>query len=646
MKRPANRIKRLFPAIATLSMLLFTVLSAYALCQGEPTTQPPPDSFEALAKSATAARDAGQTEQAISEYQRALAIRPDWPEGWWSLGVLQYNGDHYAEATASFTKLTQLAPQAGPAWNFLGLCEFETRDYANALAHLEKGHALGSGEDPEIARVSAYHLALLQIRNGDFQRASDLLSSTFDQGPLSAQVKAALGLALLRVPLLLAEVDPSHDALVQQAGEAAAFQARGEPEKADAIFRSLLKEYPDTPYLHEAYAASLQAAGMAKEAEEQRQLGAALITQKPASQAANAQRYTRAAGVAKAASSSTASLSANWDQAMSYYMSGRYADAVADLKSYVEQKPQDGTAWAVMGLSEFELKSYDNALLHLQRGQALGFGGSPESVRLANYTLGILLNRQGEFKAASGTLATAAGAGALSDRVQFALGMALLRMPLLPDQVDPSKRPLVQDAGEVAGLLQESKYDEAFAKFTALLKAYPKTPFLHYAYGVALASLSQYEEAEAQMRLEAQISPASELPYLRLASIALRQHRPADALPPAQQAVKLSASSGEAHYLLGRGYLELGDDGKAVSELEAAARLSPNSPEVHFNLAKAYSKAKQAEKAEQERAIFVRLNALAEQERSQHGNQSYEGPRDSADVSTSHNETGAPSQAH
>jgi predicted Zn-dependent protease len=148
------------------------------------------------------------------------------------------------------------------------------------------------------------------------------------------------------------------------------------------------------------------------------------------------------------------------------------------------------------------------------------------------------------------------------------------------------------------------------------------------------------------MRLEAQISPASELPYLRLASIALRQHRPADALPPALQVVKLSASSGEAHYLLGRAYLELGDDGKAVSELQTAARLSPNSPEVHFNLAKAYSKAKQAEKAEQERAIFVRLNALAEQERSQHGSQSYEGPRDSADVSTSHNETGAPPQAH
>jgi tetratricopeptide (TPR) repeat protein len=167
------------------------------------------------------------------------------------------------------------------------------------------------------------------------------------------------------------------------------------------------------------------------------------------------------------------------------------------------------------------------------------------------------------------------------------------------------------------------------------MKAYPTAPFLHYAYGVALASLSQYDEAQAQMLLEAKISPTSELPYLRLASIALRQHRPDQALVPAQQAIKLAPSSGEAHYLLGRTHLELGDEDKAIQELERAAQLSPNSPEVHFNLAKAYSKAKQLGKAEQERAIFVRLNALAEQQRSVHGNQSYEGPRDSADVSPS-----------
>jgi hypothetical protein len=50
---------------------------------------------------------------------------------------------------------------------------------------------------------------------------------------------------------------------------------------------------------------------------------------------------------------------------------------------------------------------------------------------------------------------------------------------------------------------------------------------------------------------------------------------------------------------------------------------------VHFNLAKAYAKSKRPDREAEERAIFDRLNALAEQERSVRGDQSYDGPRDS-----------------
>jgi len=134
------------------------------------------------------------------------------------------------------------------------------------------------------------------------------------------------------------------------------------------------------------------------------------------------------------------------------------------------------------------------------------------------------------------------------------------------------------------------------------------------------------------MREELKLSPASALPYVRLSSIALKRHRPADALPSAQRAVGLAPDSAEAHYFLGRSFLELGQEDEAI-QLEIAAKLSPGSPEVHFNLAKAYAKAKQPEKAEQERAAFVRLNALAEQQRGAHGNQSYSGPREATGMS-------------
>src|SRR6202035_1011145 len=109
--------------------------------------------FEVVAKSATAAREAGRADEAIRRYGRALETNSGWEEGWWYLGTLLYDADRYSEAIPAFQKLVGLVPNAGPAWNFLGLCEFETKDYANSLAHLEKGLTLGDADDPETARV-------------------------------------------------------------------------------------------------------------------------------------------------------------------------------------------------------------------------------------------------------------------------------------------------------------------------------------------------------------------------------------------------------------------------------------------------------------------------------------------------------------
>ena len=696
--------------------------------------------FEELEKSATAAREAGKIEEAVRDYQHAVQIRPDWEEGWWYLGTLEYDSDHCPAAVPAFRRVVQLDSANGPAWNFLGLCEFETHDYAQSLEHLQQGQELGTGDDPEIARVSKYHLALLLTRNGEFEKASALLTSAFgDQSP--AQAKVALGLVLLRAPLLPQEVDPSKDALVQAAGETASLLARGDSARTLESFRALLAKYPNIPYLHYAFGTalasaarddeallqqqeelkispgsalprvaisalelhshhpraalraaetavqlapkspaahrvlgqSLQALGLKEKAAAELGASQALAPEKGVRDAHIIRMYAhdlgavvpgtgQAANPAKSQSfdepsrQAAASLAAGntdeaihiyqdalrlhpewdegrWNLAMLAYSAGRYPEAIVALKACVARRPDYGTAWAVLGLSEFEIKDYSNALIHLQRGQDLGMGGSRESVELAKYRLGVLLNRDRKFDLAAELLAPEARPGPLAEKIQFALGMALLRMSVLPDEVEASKSSLVLSAGEIAALLEDSKYDEVFPKFQALLRQYPAVPFLHYAYGTALEALSQYDDAESQMRQEILISPNSELPYARMASIALKMHRPADALPSAERAVELGPDSAESHYLLGRSCLELGQRERALQELETASRMAPGSPEVHFNLAKAYAKAHLPEKAEQERATFARLNALAEFERSRHGNQSYSGSHDKTDFS-------------
>src|SRR5271165_1230018 len=116
----------------------------------------PADDWGSLSRSANAAREAGRPTEAIPLYRRALALRPDWAEGWWYLGTLLYDGDQFRDAVLAFQKVAELAPQAPDVFNFLGLCEFEIADYDSALKHLQQGHSATAQDDPQLARVVSY----------------------------------------------------------------------------------------------------------------------------------------------------------------------------------------------------------------------------------------------------------------------------------------------------------------------------------------------------------------------------------------------------------------------------------------------------------------------------------------------------------
>jgi tetratricopeptide (TPR) repeat protein len=621
-------------------------------------------SLERLKVAAESEIQNGENDKAIADIQRALALQPDWKQGWWTLATLQYEANQYAQAAQAFEKVTAYAPEAGMAWAMLGLSEFELKQYAQALSHLEKAHSLRFGDDADTVRVATYHLALLLIRDGQFAHGSALLRSTLSEGASSPQVQLALGLALLRVPLLPGELDPSKEALVRAAGALAS-------DSADSLqhFSEFIHAHPTTPFLHYAYGLRLKDAAHWREALVQQQIETKISPRSSLPWLEIRDLETKLNHIAEAAAAGhkvqtleSATRPAARDpemialygspdsepgharaeasaeertRAMQAYASGNYSEAIAGLKPWLNENPSDGTGWAVLGLSEFALKDYDNAQIHLERGRQLGLSGSPQAIQQAQYTLGIVLIRAGQFDQASEMLASAAATGPLAPQVQFACGLALLRMRKLPDQVEPVHRDLVDRAGEIAQLVFASRYDEAEPKFQALLKQYPRAPFLHYAYGTALLAISRYKDASDQMQAEIAISPESELPYVRLASVALRQQQPAEAIAPAEKALRLNAGSAEAHYLLGRAALETGVTARAVHELEAACQLAPSSPEAHFNLAKAYSKSGQLQRAEQERARFVELNAMADAQR-RAGSQLYRGPHDAADMSASH----------
>lgn len=531
--------------------------------------------MDQLAQQALEEAEAGHAAPALRDFRSVLAARPEWQEGRWNLGMLEYQNGEFESAVGDFNRVVGFAPQMGAAWAVLGLSQFELHHYDEALKDLEKAHALGVKEDEEIARVADYHLALSLTRAGQFHASQELLQSEFSAGQPSAQIKIALGLAGLHAPLVPAELDPTREALVQAVGDALLDREHGGERLSE-----LGREHPEIPTLQ-----AQKKSTAANEAAVMRRLFAL---------------------------NTTSIADTDWNQARQDYAAGRDAAAAEDLKLWLAKHPEDGTAWAMLGLCEYRQQDDSSALIHLDRGASLGLKATEEEIREARYTYSILLIHAGKFEQATDVLFTLSEhRNELSEKVEFALGLSLLRRAQFPDAVRAEDRNLVRAAGSIAAKLGASDYDHAFPLFDALLAAHPHVPWLHYAYGTALIALSEFDKAEAEMKAEAGISTQSELPLVRLASIALRRKDAASAIEWAHKALQVNAQSADGHYLLGRALLESGDSNGSIHELEAAERLSPASPEIHFNLAKAYLRAKRPEDAERERKLFSDLSESA-----------------------------------
>jgi tetratricopeptide (TPR) repeat protein len=224
------------------------LLSTYASAQAKPSSS----TFQSLSTQAAQARDADRLQDAIRLYQRALALRPRWQEGWWSLGTIEYDLDHYASAARDFQKVIALNPKNGTAHAMFGLCEFELGKDAVALKNLLAADRLGITNNDDLRRVSLYHLGLLQLRARRFGDAHETLFQLAKARVRTKELFIALGQAALLI-------DPRQspgttaEGIAERAGEAEALSATKDFDQAKQIYTSLIAGYPGYPNLHFAY---------------------------------------------------------------------------------------------------------------------------------------------------------------------------------------------------------------------------------------------------------------------------------------------------------------------------------------------------------------------------------------------------------
>ena len=209
--------------------------------------------FDNAVKLADEARLAGRLSEALDLYAKALRIRPQWPEGWWNVATILYDGDSYVDARDAFRNLVAIDSKNGPAWGMLGLCEFQTREYDRAVVSMQHGRALGLGGNIELESVVRYHTAQLYIRFEQFEIAFEILTEFLQIGNESPRVIEAFGLTILRMPFLVSEIPPDKREQVLIAGRAGFKMAARRLDEARAALDELLARYPNAPNVHYAF---------------------------------------------------------------------------------------------------------------------------------------------------------------------------------------------------------------------------------------------------------------------------------------------------------------------------------------------------------------------------------------------------------
>lgn len=299
-----------------------------------------------------------------------------------------------------------------------------------------------------------------------------------------------------------------------------------------------------------------------------------------------------------------------WYQGTAYYTLDDYANCRTAFRQVVRLAPKNGAAHAFLGLCEFGLKEYERALEHLLASRNLGLGDVPDLGKVARYHAAVLMTRTEQYEQALETLGEFAGEGDDNPRVIEAMGIATLRMPMLPIELPPDRREMVLMAGRASYQMAMRNKVGAETAFKALASRYPETPNVHYAYGVFLLQ-EQADAALEEFKRELEIQPAHPYSLMQMAYEYLKRGEPAAALPIARQAVEAAPKAFPARKALGQALLETGDVEGAITELKTGLELAPLSPSLHFTLARAYQRAGKLEDAERERGEFMRLDRMA-----------------------------------
>jgi tetratricopeptide (TPR) repeat protein len=212
-----------------------------------------PANFDDVVARATAAREQNDIARAIELYRQAEQLNNAWPDGWWFLGLLHYEGDEYAAARDALAHYVALTPDAGPAWALRGLCEFEIGEYEQSLSDIQRGLSFGAANQPRNEKILRYHEALLLTRSGNFEGALQRYALLARGNVPNPELLVGIGLAGLRTPMLPKDLKADKQDLYMATGNAAFLFLSGDRKGAQQEFQNLFQRFPTAANAHYLY---------------------------------------------------------------------------------------------------------------------------------------------------------------------------------------------------------------------------------------------------------------------------------------------------------------------------------------------------------------------------------------------------------
>lgn len=147
---------------------------------------------------------------------------------------------------------------------------------------------------------------------------------------------------------------------------------------------------------------------------------------------------------------------------------------------------------------------------------------------------------------------------------------------------------------------REGEFHKAIAPFESVLHDQPDSAQARHLVGICYLSDERYADA-ANVLEPLWASSNSDLSYLYVLSVAAGKAGRHDLEERAlARLLEVGQNSPVLHLMLGKAYLNRGDDDQALAELEKAAEGDPKLPMVHYNIGIIYKRGHEYEKAKQE----------------------------------------------